>query len=146
MNKIHVAIMRKSWGLTDKILTGEKKIESRWYQNRCRPWNNIENNDIIYFKDSGFPIKLCAKVDRVLQFDNLTPDKVLEILKCYGNDGGISIDKIDFYYEMFKNKKYCILIFLKNIKLIKPFEINKTGFGTMSAWITLDGVKKIKKR
>lgn len=28
----HVAIMRKSWGLTDKILSGQKKIESRWYK------------------------------------------------------------------------------------------------------------------
>lgn len=25
----HLAIMRKSWGLTDKILNGQKKIESR---------------------------------------------------------------------------------------------------------------------
>jgi len=30
-NMEHVAIMRKAWGLTDKILSGQKKIESRWY-------------------------------------------------------------------------------------------------------------------
>lgn len=81
---IHIAIMRKSWGLTDKILTGEKKIESRWYLNRSRPWNNIGNNDTVYFKDSGSPIKLRAVVDQVVQFDNLTPNKVSEIL----NRGG----------------------------------------------------------
>jgi len=26
-----------------------------------------------------------------------------------------------------KNKKFCILIFLKNVQRIKPFEIDKTG-------------------
>lgn len=145
MNKTHVAIMRKSWGLTDKILTGEKKIESRWYQNRYRPWNNIENNDIIYFKDSGSPVKLSAKVDHVLQFDNLTPKKVSEILNCYGKDDGISRDKVSDYYKIFKDKKYCMLIFLKDVKSIDPFEIDKTGFGSMSAWITIDDIEKIKK-
>lgn len=145
MNKIHVAIMRKSWGLTDKILTGEKKIESRWYLNRCRPWNNINTNDIIYFKDTGSPIKLQAEVDRVLQFDNLTPNKVSEILNNYGRDDGISADKIGEYYEKFKDKKYCMLIFLKDVKSVKPFEIDKTGFGSMSAWITVDDIEKIKK-
>lgn len=146
MSKIHVAIMRKSWGLTDKILTGEKKIESRWYLNRYCPWNNINTDDVIYFKDTGSPIKLQASVDRVLQYDNLTPNKVSEILDKYGRDDGISANKIDEYYEKFKAKKYCMLIFLKNVKLVEPFEIDKTGFGSMSAWITVDNIEKIKKQ
>lgn len=144
MNRTHIAIMRKSWGLTDKILSGEKIIESRWYQNRCRPWSNIKNNDTIFFKDSGFPIKLCAKVDRVLQFDKLTSNTVLKILKRYGSKSGIQADKIGEYYEMFKKKNYCILIFLKDVKPIEPFEINKAGFGSMSAWITVDNIDKVK--
>lgn len=145
MSKVHVAIMRRSWGLTDKILTGEKKIESRWYLNRYRPWNTINDNDTIYFKDSGLPIKLRAEVDHILQFDNLTPNKVSEILNSYGSDDGIPADKISGYYEKFKDKKYCMLIFLKDVKSVKPFEIDKTGFGSMSAWITVDDIEKIKK-
>lgn len=27
---IHIAIMKKEWGFIDKILTGQKIIESRW--------------------------------------------------------------------------------------------------------------------
>ena len=34
---------------------------------------------------------------------------------------------------------------LKNPQEIKPFEINKTGFGAMSAWITVDSISRIKK-
>jgi len=33
----HVAIMKKSWKLTEKILSGEEKIESRWYKSKYSP-------------------------------------------------------------------------------------------------------------
>jgi hypothetical protein len=146
MNRAHVAIMRKSWKLTDKILTGEKRIESRWYLNRYRPWDKIDRNETIFFKDSGDQIKLKAKVDHVLQFADLTRTKVKKILDKYGKDDGIPPKEIDEYYERFKDKKYCILIFLKDIRSVKPFDIDKTGFGSMSAWITTDDIEKIKKK
>ena len=143
----HIAIMRKSWGLTQKILTGQKKIESRWYKVKYPPWNKIKSGEVVYFKDSGEPVTIKTEVDKVAQFSDLTPEKIKEILYKYSQaDGlGIDIDKIPEFFEMFKNKKYCILIFLKNPQKIVPFEIDKTGFGAMSAWISVDNVNKIKK-
>ncbi len=141
----HLAIMKKSWGLTDKILSGRKKIESRWYSVKCKPWNNIKKEETVYFKDSGESIKIKAKVGKVIQFAGLTPQKVRDILNKYGEDDGLEKEKIPEFFKRFKNKKYCILIFLKNPVKIKPFNINKTGFGMMSAWITIDKISKIKK-
>lgn len=141
----HIAIMKKSWGLTDKILNGQKKIESRWYTVKYKPWDRIKKGDAVYFKDSGEPVKIRAEVSKVMQFSDLTPERVKEVLDKYGEDDGIEKEKIKEFFERFKNKKYCILIFLKNPQQIKPFEINKTGFGVMSAWITVDNVSKIKK-
>lgn len=140
----HVAIMKKSWGLTDKILSGQKKIESRWYKNKYRPWDIIKIGEIVYFKDSGEPVSVKAEVEKVLQFSDLTPEKVKEILEKYGADDGIEKEKISGFFERFKNKKYCLLIFLKNPQKIKPFNINKKGFGLMSAWITIKNVDEIK--
>ena len=140
----HLAIMHKSWNLTNKILTGEKKIESRWYKNKYFPWDNIKENEIIYFKDSGDQVNIKAQASKILQFDNLNHNKVKEILYKYAKYDGIEADKIDYFYELFKDKKYCILIFLKNVQKIQPFDINKKGFGIMSAWITLKNIKKIK--
>jgi len=141
----HLAIMRKSWGLTGKILSGDKKIESRWYSVKYRSWSRIKAGEIVYFKDSGAPVKIKSEVDKVLQFCDLTPQKVKEILDKYGKDDGIEKEKIAEFFKMFKNKKYCMLIFLKNPRAIKPFEIDKTGFGTMSAWISVDNISKIKR-
>lgn len=141
----HVAIMRKSWGLTKKILSGEKKIESRWYKSRYAPWDRIEAGDTVYFKDSGDPVTIRAKVWKVIQFSGLKPKKVREILDKYGKADGLWTDDIPRFFDMFKHKNYCILIFLKDPqKLEQPFEIDKTGFGAMCSWMTVDDVNNIK--
>jgi len=140
----HLAIMKKSWGLTEKILNGEKKIESRWYKAKCAPWDRIKSGDIVFFKDSGCSVSIKAEVEKVVQFSDLTPEKVKEILAKYGDADGIEKEKIPEFFEKFKDKKYCLLIFLKNHQKIEPFEINKKGFGAMAAWITVEDIEKIR--
>jgi len=140
----HIAILKKSWKLSQKILSGQKKIESRWYKIKCAPWDRIKSGEVIYFKDSGGPVNFKAEVDKVIQFSDLTPAKVKEILYQYGQADGLSLDKIPEFFERVKNKKYCILIFLKNPQKIEPFDINKSGFGIMSAWISVDKISRIK--
>ena len=124
----HVAIMKKSWGLTQKILTGEKRIESRWYKSKHFPWGKIEKNDTVYFKNSGEPITIKALVTKVLQFSDLNQKKVKEILEKYGKDIGIAENQPHTHSKIperrvegrewvgvadFLKKKYCLLIFLK---------------------------------
>lgn len=140
----HLAIMRKSWKLTDKILSGQKKIESRWYSVKYNPWGKIKKGEKVYFKDSGEMVRIKTEVEKVMQFSDLNPQKVKGILDRYGRDDGIEQEKINEFFERFKNKKYCILVFLKNPKEIKPFKINKAGFGLMSAWIVVNNISKIK--
>jgi len=63
----HVAILKKSWGFTKKILDGRKTVESRWYTTKKAPWDCIKEGDIVYFKDSGEPVTIkttVAKVER----------------------------------------------------------------------------------
>ena len=137
--------MRKSWGLTCKILTGEKKIESRWYHAKYPPWDRIHPDDTVYFKDSGEPVTIRAKVAKVIQFSDLTPRKVGEILRTYGKLDGLGIQDIPKFAARFKDKKYCILIFLKNVQKIQSFEIDKSGYGNMAAWITVRSVASMRK-
>ena len=94
----HIAIMKKSWKLTEKILSGKKKIESRWYMSRYAPWNKIRPGEIIYFKNSGEPVSIQAEVEKVLQFENLNPEKVKEVLDEYGGADGIAIEDIPKFF------------------------------------------------
>ncbi len=137
----HIAIMRKSWGLTQKILSGQKKIESRWYKFKRGPYKNIFPEEVVYFKESGGPINAKAQVEKVLYFEDLDSNKIKKILENYGKEICIPLS----FAEKIVDKNYCILIFLKNVEEVKPFNIDKTGFGLMNAWITCENVDKLKK-
>ena len=139
----HLAIMKKSLGYLEKIISSNKTVESRWYFSKRAPWDKIKKEDLVYFKNSGNAVTVRTKVDKVIQFDNLTPQKINEILIKYGRRIGIDNSK-DFFKEI-KTKQYCILIFLKGVKEITPFFIDKTGYGIMSAWISVDDINKIKR-
>lgn len=140
----HIAIMNKRKGLISKILTSEKTIESRWYVNRISPWNKIKKGETVWFKNSGEKVTLRANVDKVLQFDNLSSRKILEVLKTYGKEIGFENSQYKNFANKSDNKNYCILVFLKNPKPVKSFAINKAGFGVSSAWISLPNIEKIK--
>ncbi|MFH1547440.1 MAG: hypothetical protein ABIC57_03055 [bacterium] len=138
--------MKKEWKLTEKVLCEEKTVETRWYKHRSAPWNLINPGDIVYFKDSGKPVSVSAKVSFVEQYDNLDNKKISEILNKYSKKDleTSSISKEISNY--IKGKKYCIIVGLEEPKRVKPFNIDKTGFGTMSAWITLKNINLIKKK
>ncbi len=140
----HIAILSKKRKLLDKIISGEKTIESRWYKSKTAPWNRIKSGEVVYFKDSGDPVKVKAEVDKVLFFEDLDLEKVKEIVNDYGDKIALSKNKDDQFWKYLNNRKYCILIFLKNVHEIEPFNINKKGFGLMSAWICIEDVDRIK--
>ncbi len=135
----HIAIMNKSLKLLPKILSGEKKIESRWYVSRFAPWNRIFEGDSVYFKDAGCLVTLKARVSKVLQFENCDFKQVIEL---YGKD--IAFVNPEKAFSWVKGKKYCILIFLEEVSEVEPFDIDKTGFGNACAWLCVGDIEKVK--
>lgn len=138
----HVAIMTKAWKLIPKILSGEKTIESRWYQTKRTPWDQIGAGDTVYFKNSGEAVTAKAEVGEVLQFTIKNLDEARNIVSKYGR----SICLINHNPSTWPSlPKYCILIRLKNPQPVDPpFLIDKTGFGSAAAWITVDSIGHIK--
>ena len=43
-----------------------------------------------------------------------------------------------------KKKRYCILVFLKDVEKITPFEIDKTGYGNACAWISVEDIDTLR--
>lgn len=141
----HVAIMTKSWGLIPKIISGEKTIESRWYKTKHAPWDRIKKGDILYFKNSGEPVTAIAKVTVVNQNEISNDKEVLSLMRKYSiQDLGVNEIPTEIK-DYILGKRYAIFIHFNSVKSIKPFDIDKTGFGAMSAWITVNNINKIKK-
>ncbi|MDP3974679.1 MAG: hypothetical protein Q8P88_00050 [Candidatus Jorgensenbacteria bacterium] len=133
--------MKKSWGLIPKILSGEKTIESRWYQTRRTPWDRIRIGDMVYFKNSGEAIVAQAVVSEVLQFEVYGLTDAVRIVEKYGKEIALVNDDPKTWGRL---PKYCILVRLQNpMRVDAPFEINKEGFGTGAAWITVGDIRQI---
>ncbi len=140
----HVAIMKKSWHLIPKILSGEKTIESRWYLTRRDPWDKIIEGDTVYFKNSGESVTVKTTVSKVIQFKNIKPQRIRQIVDDYGEK--ICLSDKEQSKQNFSQTKYCLLIFLRNVQQVLPFEIDKTGFGMMSAWLSVTNINQIRKK
>jgi len=140
----HLAIMKKSWWLTQKILTGQKTIETRRYMNKSAPWDKIKAGDTVYFKDSWSLVTVQATVFDVEQFADLDEQKRQAILKKYSYADIWTTTILPEILDYVKGKKYCIIIHLKNPQAVKPFEVNKMWYGNMCAWITLPNIEKIR--
>ena len=137
----HIAILRR--GILEQILSGKKTIESRWYFSRRLPWNKIRAGETIYFKETGKPVTAKAIAESVFQSE-LTPEKTRELIDKFSE--GIGIRDKEAAFQKLIGKKYCILVFLKKSEKIQPFEIDKKGFGAMSAWISVESIDRIRKR
>jgi hypothetical protein len=148
----HIAILRKAKiskadNLLGDILAGTKTIESRWYVNKVSPWNRVGVGDYIYLKESGCPVSAVTQVAKVLQYENLTNEIVHKIIRDFGKQisPGTPEQELLAWSKTQRNKRYCILIFLKNVKRLVPFDINKKGFGISSAWLCVGDINKVKK-
>lgn len=144
----HVAIMNNQKKLISKILLGEKTIETRWYIHKVAPWNSIKAGDNIYFKESGKLVTAQATVSNVLQFEleNLSKNELLRLVKKYSKDicfTNSDTEIVEWIQQ--KNKKYAMLVFLKNPQpIVKPFAITKKGYGSAAAWMCVGDIKKVK--
>ena len=118
---VHVAIMDKE--TINKILNGSKTIESRFSKNKITPYQKVSIGDTIYLKETGKDIIATFLVDRVVYFDNITPDIMKVIREKYGK----FINASDDYWNLKNDTNYGTLIYIKNPISIKPIKFNKKG-------------------
>jgi ASC-1-like (ASCH) protein len=115
----------------DAILEGRKKVESRFTVTKRSPFGQIFAGDKIFLKLSSGPVCATAKVSAVKSFQNLTPKKIFEIKVQYNH----FIIGSDEYWESKSDCNFGLLIWLKDIKPIKPVMINKKDW---RAWVVLN--------
>lgn len=117
----HIAIFRQPF--FDMVLSGEKTIESRWSMNRIAPYNKVKIGDKLLLKLTGMPVTATAKVKDV-KFYELTPEIADDIKLKYGKQ--IGTDKFE-NWENFRQKKYCTLVWLDDVKTTKPQRVQRSN-------------------
>jgi len=125
----HIAILKKPY--LDLILNGSKRIECRLTKIPCPPFGCIGPDEAILLKQSGGPVRGRCRVDRVLFFENLTPETLQEKVIQQYNHQIIAAD--DFWLTR-RHSRFCTLVWLKEIETIAPYRIKGRG---LRAWITI---------
>lgn len=137
----HVAIMEPRWRLVPKILSGEKTIESRWYRTRRAPWGVIAADDTVWFKDAAGPVTARARVTEVTQFTFAGVADVQAVLERFWKEIGFTTADVSRFAVL---PKYAVLIRLADPQPVRPFAIDKRGFGNAAAWLTLPDIARIR--
>jgi ASC-1-like (ASCH) protein len=128
MANCHLVILKRPY--LDAILSGKKKIESRFLKSRKYFLEHLKAGDILFLKQSSGPVCASAKVANVKLFEKLTAEKILEIKKQFNN----LICGDEKFWQSVMACRFASLVWLADVKRIKPVWINKRDW---RAWVVL---------
>jgi ASC-1-like (ASCH) protein len=128
MASYHLVILKKYY--LDMILEGRKRIESRLYETKHPAFGRVFAGDKLFLKISSGPVCATAIVEKVKTFENLTPERILDLKRRFNHDIGGG----DEHWQSKMDSKYCLLVWLKDVKTIEPVRIQKKDW---RAWVVL---------
>jgi ASC-1-like (ASCH) protein len=128
MANSHLVILKKPY--LQAILTGRKKIESRFTKTKRLGFGKVSVGDKLFLKESSGLVCATVIVEKVEKFEFLTPEKILELKRRYN----YSICGSDKYWQSKLDCRFGFLVWLKDVTPIEPVRICKKDW---RAWITL---------
>jgi len=124
----HLAILKRPY--LDAVMEGRKRIESRFSTTKRPAFGRVLPGDMLFLKLSAGPVCATATVATVEDFDNLTPQKMLQ-LNLQHNRYILGTDE---YWQSKLNSKFGLLVWLKDVRPIEPVRIQKKDW---RAWVVL---------
>lgn len=126
----HLAIFKGEGA--ELILSGKKTIESRFSKKKNPPYGVISAGDLVYIKPSGKDIIGQFRVKKVIFYNGLEEEDILEIKKNYGR----AIAQDNGYWDKKLDSKYGSLIFIGEVDpfLTPPIKFNKKD---LRGWVVL---------
>lgn len=124
---IHLAIFAEPF--LGKVLSGEKTVESRFSRNRCAPYGEVGDGDIILLKEVAGPICGLVLARRSWCFD-LASEPLDRIRHRFGQEIGAD----DAFWESRAEAAYATLIELETPAAIGPVLCDKRD---RRGWVAL---------
>jgi len=140
----HVVYLDTKANEMEKILANQKTMIIRGAMGRKVPYGKVKKNDILYLINNNAEgkIKAVAEVNDVINSEKMDKIKSSEFINKYQ-------DKLQLTENQFKRwagKRYLVLIEIKNVKEITPFQFNRDDFkNRMDDWLIFEKIEEIKK-
>ncbi|MHC4425159.1 MAG: hypothetical protein ACYSYV_03575 [Planctomycetota bacterium] len=111
-------------------MEGRKLIELRLYKTRRGVFGRVWAGDKLFLKVSSGPVCAMATAEAVKNFENLTPEKILELKRLYNR----SIGGPDEHWQSKIDCKFGFMVWLKDVRAVEPVRIRKKDW---RAWVVL---------
>jgi len=128
MANSHLVILKKPY--LDVILAGRKTIESRFMKRRSAPFGKIAADDKLFFKVSSGPVCATAFAKKVVNFEDLTPERIDRAKRNY-NDRIVGGKE---YWAQRRDCRWGVLVWLEQVRRIEPIRIDKRDW---RGWVVL---------
>lgn len=125
----HIAIINRASAAA--LLSGRKRIESRFSRTRRAPLGRVRVGDRIHFKLSGGPVIGEARVQRVREFHDLDAPRMRWLQRRYNAD----VRAPASYWRARRSSRFAVLIWLSGLTRGGAGATAPRQYGT--AWIVL---------
>jgi hypothetical protein len=140
----HVVYLDAKADEMGKILTGQKTMIIRGAAGRKIPYGQVKKEDILFFINNNAEgmIKAKAEVASVINSEKMDKDTSIKLIKKYKDNLQLS----EKQFQRWAGKRYIVLIEVKNIEEITPFQFNRDDFkNRMDDWLIFERIEDIKK-
>ena len=132
----HLAIMKK--GYIKLIVSGVKKIETRFSQKNIAPYMKLKENDVVYMREVGHKVTASFVVGKVIYYNGFNEKVIKEINEKYAHLFQMSAGE----WKLPDKAKYGTIIFIKNPHYIEnPFLICKRNRNGFCSYNSIDEIK-----
>ena len=121
--KTHLAICTEPF--LSMILSGKKKVESRFSKNKIAPYDKVSKNDLVILKKSGGKVMGSFCVKRVEYFEIKNKKTLKELENKYSKI--ICADAEPNFWQKRISARYASFIWIEKLTPLKSFPINKSG-------------------
>ena len=139
----HVVYLDAKAGELDNLLSGKKTMIIRGATGRKLPYGKVNTGDKLYLINNNAEgtIKAMAVVSSVFNSEKMNREESVDLITK--NQNKLLLNSIQF--KRWAGKRYVVLIEVDTIDEVKPFTIDKSGYGNMDDWLPVGSIEKVKK-
>jgi hypothetical protein len=139
----HVVYVDIKAGELEKLLAGEKTMVIRGATGRKLPHGRVHPGDRLFFiqnKGDGM-VRACASVSAVFNSEKLTAEESTALVETNQPKLNLTPEQV----KRWAGKRYLVLIEVKDVGPLEPFEIERSSYGNMDDWLPVEAIERVKK-
>ena len=140
----HVVYLDARANELDNLLHGKKSMVLRGATGRKLPYGRVQVGDTLYFinNNSEGMIKATAEVFNVINSEKMDKETSISLIKKFQD----KLQLTEKQFQRWAGKRYIVLVEIKNVIEIKPFQFNRDDFkNKMDDWLIFEKIESIKK-